>query len=315
MGEGTPDAAARAVPAEPGSAAGSFLLVFVGVVLFSTVEVVTKWIGPAIPPLRLALLRFLIMGLVLLVPGALDLRRRKIRPRRHEAVLALGLGFTGIVLGIGLFHLALIFLQANSGAIIFSANPVFTAFLAPLLLKETLSVRHQAAMGLGLLGVLVFLWERGGFSFHATTGVLLMGGSMAAFALYSIMAKRCMPTYGLWAVTAFSALAGSLMLLPITWALEGRPWGGDGMVWPWARLAYLSLGATTLGYAAYLGGLQRVAVSRGSMLFFLKPVIASLLAYLLLGEASTWTTWTGTALILLALAVGGAPAPRREKTE
>jgi drug/metabolite transporter (DMT)-like permease len=280
--------------------------VLLAVVLFSTIEVVSKAMGPARPALQIAFLRFFLAGLVLL-PFAIRALRRDGKPlKRQDWILYAGLGLIGVTVGIGLYHMAVARLQANQSAILFSGNPVFVAALAPLLLKERIDRRHAGALALGVAGMACFVWDRGGPSLRTVSGVALMVASMVAFALYTVLSKKIVPRHGAIVLTAFASLFGGLILLPLTWAADGPPWRLL-TAWHWLAVGFLAVFATAVAYAAYFHGLRHVKASRGSMIFFAKPVLASVLAWILLREPLGAASILGGILIIsaTAVAIGG----------
>ena len=248
---------------ETGSPAG-YAWVLLGVLLFSTIEVVSKALCPARPALQLAFLRFFLAGLVLLPFALHALHRQGRRLTRQDWLLYGGLGLIGVTAGIGLFHLAIERLPANHAAILFSGNPVFVAAMAPALLHERIGRRHAVALGLALAGTVCFLWDRGHLSTRVASGVTLMISSMAAFALYTVLSKKVVGRHGAIVLTTFVSLLGGLFLLPLTWIQDGPPW--RLMVpWHWLAVGYLAVFTTAIGYAAYFHGLRHVSASRGSM--------------------------------------------------
>jgi drug/metabolite transporter (DMT)-like permease len=70
---------------------------------------------------------------------------------------------------------------------------------------------------------------------------------------------------------------------------------------------YLAIVATGLGYFLYFYGISHVEASLGSMTFFLKPFIAALLAWLVLGETLTAAVLLGGATIIIGIAITVLP--------
>ncbi len=283
------------------------------IILFSTVEVSVKLMGGAIPPLRLASFRFLLTGLILFLPAVLQLRAKKIALSGADLLMLAWLGFVGVTLSLGFFHLALKYVQANVGAIIFSANPVFVALFAPLLLKERLGRRCMAAVALGVAGMLVIaLSHRAGES-DWTIGILLMAGALITFALYSVLSRKHMSRFGAMAIIAFGGLFGGAALLPLSWAIEGQPFVP---IPPAAlgHLLYMAVAATAVAYTLFFFGLVRAGATRGSMFFFLKPVLASLFAYLLLHETMTHGMLVGAALVVGSLGLTVLPGRKTKSS-
>jgi len=277
-----------------------YLALLVGITLFSTVEVAVKLIGPVIPPLRLAFMRFMLTGLILLIPSIRTIRLWVHPPSFRDFGVLILLGVIGVTFSLGLYHLSLHYLQANVGAIVFSANPVFVALFAPFILGERPTWRKTIAVGLGLAGVCVFLWGPGQSSEGWTQGIFFMVGSMISFALYSVLSKKFMPRFGAKVITCFAGLFGGLLILPFSWVMEGAPFVAISMV-TIVKLFYLSGIATVLAYILYFFGMVQVGASKGAMFFFLKPLLASICAYFVLGEQVTPQILIGGVVIMSAL--------------
>ena len=120
------------------------------------------------------------------------------------------------------------------------------------------------------------------------------------FALSICIAKRVVARYGAMVLMGFSSLFGSLVLLPLALA---RTWGTglESLAAAWVPVLYVALAGTALAYFLYYFGLVNTPVQLGSMTFFLKPVLASLLAVLIIGEKVNAFMVTGTGLILAGL--------------
>ena len=283
------------------------LSLLTGIVLFSTIEVASKLMqsGGGIAgrnPFWLAALRFIITGLVLFIPAALSLRGKAFT-RRDAATLA-GLGLLGVTLMSSLYHLSITFLPANVAALVFSCNPVFVVLFAPLVLSEKITVRKIAAAGLCLTGILTLARDR--VSGVSPTGLLLMLVAIIIFALYTVLFKKMTPRYGALPITAFAGLMGGVCILPLALGAEGMPLATYGTA-DWLGITYLALVGTALGYFLFIDGISHVEASIGSMAFFLKPFLAALFAWRVLGEALTVPMLIGGAFILGGMVVALVP--------
>ncbi|MFH0880552.1 MAG: EamA family transporter, partial [Lentisphaerota bacterium] len=285
---------------------GSLLL---AIILFSTIEVTSKMANAGVPPFWLAFIRFFFTGLILLAP-ALNLIRLRARPlTAHDWRILGGLGFIGVSVCLGLYHVAITQMRANVSAVIFSSNPAFVVLFSPWILGERPTRTKMAAVFIGLCGISIFVVNKG-LEIQSFWGLLCLIGSLITFALYTVLCKKYMSRFGAMVITCFAGLLGSLLFLPAAWILEGNPYPAL-LHWPWWTVGYLTVVATALGYLAYFYGLVNVSASHGSMFFFLKPVLASLFAWLLLGEPVTWKIAAGTVLVLSSLVFALLPGPRR----
>lgn len=272
-----------------------------GILLFSSIETVSKLIETGMPPLRTAAVRFL-TGSMVLMPWVLQqIRRRALSLGWRDLQRFLLLGFVGVLLSIGLFHIAVSLTKANVAALVFSCNPAFVILFAPLLLKEKLHPARLLAALCCLAGTAVIAagvrGGQGSVSFH---GTLLMLVSAVLFALFTVLLKKYSVRYGALILIAAGGFFGGLMLVPVSLLVEGAQWAAMPAA-DWGWLIYLSVVATGFAYLFYFYGIGTVGASAGSMSFFLKPFIAALLAWLLLNETLSLVTVAGGLIILAGL--------------
>jgi drug/metabolite transporter (DMT)-like permease len=137
----------------------------------------------------------------------------------------------------------------------------------------------------------------------------------ASFGLSICLSKRVMPKYGAMVVMGFAGLFGSLFLLPFL-AMRFTPDMVSELVKGWQMVLYLSVMGTAVAYGLYYYGIHNTTAQGGSMSFFLKPVLASILAVLIRHEKINAYMVTGTSLILIGLFLAeilpklrGAPKP------
>ena len=183
----------------------------IAVVMFTSFEVVLKFIAGQINPVQLTLCRFSI-GFLFLLPVALHtLRKREQRLDRGSMAYFALLGLIGIALCMPILQLAVLYTSSSMAAVIFSCNPVFVTVLAFLILQEPIKRRHIAALVLEVLGTVVIIspWN----TRLNMTGVALVLLSTLLFSLYGVMGKRKVEQFGSAVVTCFSFLFGSLIVL------------------------------------------------------------------------------------------------------
>lgn len=281
-----------------------FIALIAGVALFSTVEVITKIIGTRVSPWTLVFLRFFITGLVLPALVGRELPRRiAALTRRDYGVLALN-GFISITLALSLFHLALIvFEKASSCAVVFSANPIFVMLLARFINNEPFTRAKAIAVFCGAVGVAFFAGESGAFTMQAVKALTLITLAAIFFALGICISRRVIHRYGVFILMGFSSLFGSLLVLPLAaWSMM-QPGAVAGLIDAWLPVLALVVPGTTVAYGLYYYGLSHCTAFQTSMPFFLKPVLASLLAVVWLGEKINLFMVIGSLCILTGLVI------------
>ncbi len=272
-----------------------------GVGLFSTVEIASKIIGPRVDPIVLTFIRFFFTGLLLILISLPRLRLRAYPFSRRDYGVFLLNGFIGITLALSLFHTSILVLdKAASAAVIFCINPVFVVILARYINQEPWSGRKWIGVFLGATGVFCFAYESGVFSWNSLHGLALMVLAAFLFALSTCFSRRVVARYGALVLMGFSSLAGSLILFPLA-VMRLEMADLSHLIGASVPILYVTLMGTSLAYFLYYYGLLNTSAQRGAMIFFLKPVLASLLAVWILSETINPYMLGGIVLILSAL--------------
>ena len=266
------------------------------VVWGSTYLVATEML-PAERPLLAAAMRALPAGLLLvLVSGRL--------PTGSWWWRSFVLGTLNIGLFFALLFVAAYRLPGGTAATVGAVQPLLVAALALPLLGERLSVVKVAAGVLGVTGV-ALLVLRAGAALDAV-GVLAALAGAASMATGVVLTKRWIGRLGrpapLFAFTAWQLVSGGAVLAVLALAVEGSPprltaENGAGSL-------YLGVVGTALAYALWFRGLERLPVSATSFLGLLSPVSASVLGFVVLGQAYTASQGVGVALVFAAVLLG-----------
>lgn len=140
---------------------------------------------------------------------------------------------------------------------------------------------------------------RGGFGLNASDMLAL--GSAASFGLHTFLARRVGVRVGSLKMNAYSFLAGSIVMIPSMIFFRIPFFALDPADIP--AVLYLSIFVTGLAYLMYFKGLAVVGAGRGSLVYFVKPVLAAVLAYGVLGESLSASAILGAVLILCGIAV------------
>ncbi len=237
------------------------------------------------PPLILLTARFSIAGFLIL--GTAVLCRGSRQPlwqlsfRDTWAFALIGVANNALYLGLGYTGLQTV--SAGLGGLIVSANPVFTAILAALLLGEQLTWRKMVGLFLGIVGVSFIVWHRMSVGTDSLHGILFTLASLGSIVAGTILFKLLAPKGSLWIGNGVQNLAAGIALLPFAFTLADA-----GDIVPnlklWGAFAFLTLGGSILAYVLWFHLLKVCGATAASAYHFLMPPLGMLFAWAILGE-------------------------------
>ncbi len=283
----------------------SHLFCFLTILVWGTLEVSGKLLSSDVTPYAITAWRFLIGGL-LLSPFAFKHDPAHPTPG-FKGFLHLGfLGFFNVCLSMLILQLSVYYGKASLTAIILSINPLFVAMFASLLLKEKMKPLDGLALFAGILGIIVLVFGEVemdlGVYLNLPLGVGLAISAALTFGLYTVLTKSAVAKYGNIKANSISFLLGSICLFIYNFAT-----GKDALIrltWPnIAVTAYMGIFITGIAYLLYFEGMRHIGASKASMYFFLKPMFATILAWLLLKESLGFVQFLAVLLIVLAMLI------------
>lgn len=287
----------------------AYLAVFLGVCGHASSEFVSVLSGVKGP--ELSVWRFLLGGsglvvLALLFPSTRDL----LTPLKSDGIRLLCLAGIGVSLGYLMFHWSLDFATVPQVATIVTTIPIFVGLVNLWVNKQPFTTAKIitgtcAVIGVALLITDGYLAKLAGAS-RNLIGVFMAMGCAALVAAYTVIVRPIIARHGALRITAITMFLGGLGL----WFVVGLFWD----IWvnpatlfdrtPNQALALITIALfnTTITQFLWIGGLAAVPdITRGSYLFFLKPVIAACLAVAFLSQALS--SWQILAIAVICLSV------------
>ena len=277
----------------------AYLAVLLGVVGHASSEfvaVLSQVSGPELSVWRFLLGGLGLIGLALLFPSS----RNILEPFKTESLRLVCLSALGITLGYLLFHWSLDYATVPQVATMVTTIPIFVGLVNMFLNKQLFS-RIKLVTGLcAMLGVALlitdgYLSQLSG-SGQSLIGVLMALGCAATVAAYSVAVRPVIAQFGALRITAITMSIGAVGLwfvVGVVWHIWVNPFSlFDRPAEQVAALLTLAVWNTTITQFFWIGGLAAVPdITRGSYLFFFKPVIATLLAIIFLSQSITgWQT-------------------------
>lgn len=296
-----------ALPASAPSAVYSMpLLIAAFCVLWSSAFAVAKVALTDCPPLLLLMARFLLAGTIILGVAALQSGRWHLA-RRDILILSL-LGIANNSIYLGLNYVGMQSISAGLSALIVSANPVVTAVLAAIFLREQMTWRKVAGLLLGIGGVAFVIEGRTVSGIDSPTGVAFTIAALLSLVGGTILFKRLSPNGGLWIGNGVQNLAAGLALAPFALSIE--PVGDIVPSWRlFIALAYLVLLVSVFCFLLWFQLLTMVGATAASAYHFLMPPLGMLFGWLLLGEHIAWPDLVGILPIALGIYLVTRAAP------
>jgi drug/metabolite transporter (DMT)-like permease len=279
----------------------AYLLLTASMALVGSYVALSKPLVAATGVVMLAFLRFAIAAVAMLPWTLPRVEELPLTRREH------GLFFLMSFLGNFLFSLFMLNgiarTTATAAGVIMATLPAVVAIGSWLFLRETLSRRLLAAIGLSIGGIALLQFARsdGASPLGATlAGNALVFGAVVCEASYVIIGKRLAATRSPLRVSALINLWGLALIAPL--GLWQWPQFDPTSLSPplWTLLVFYSLAASLFAVWLWMTGLRHVPAHHAGVFTVALPITATLVGVAFLGEA-----FTPLHAAALLLAIGG----------
>lgn len=255
------------------------------VIIFSSMEVASKPLMGVIDPFLLTFYRFVIGFAVLAVFQISTKRVSEIKALSKKDIIHLaGLGFLNITFSMTMLQLAIKNTTPATAAVVFSSNPLFVLGFSHILNIEKLSMKKLAGFLVGMIGVVIIALNKG---LSLDLGIVYAVLGAVSFALYTVLGKKYSNGISPITVNTVSFASGlifSLIILLIQ---------GNSLVIPHEIIAdkqylasflYIGIVVSGISYIVFFNMLKILSASSASLVFFLKPAVATLFSIMFYGE-------------------------------
>jgi drug/metabolite transporter (DMT)-like permease len=267
------------------------------VLLWSTGFIGAKLGLPYAEPATFLLLRFLVV-LAILLPLCWLSGAHWPAPQGIFHMVVAGALLQDGYLG-GVFAAMHLGMPAGMSALVTGLQPVVTAAIGGSLLGERTGSRQWAGLALGLLGVVLVVWDRIAVERLGFVAVMFAVLALASISLGTVWQKRHGSGVDLRTGAAIQFIAAAALLAPFAYLFESREvqWSGEFVFALGWLVLVLSLGAIFL----LLFLIRHGAATRVASLFYLVPPTTALIAWPLFGETYTPAAALGMGLGMLAV--------------
>jgi drug/metabolite transporter (DMT)-like permease len=237
--------------------------------------------------------------------------RHRFRVDRRELLFLIAFGIAGVAFVQWLYFVALEHLPVGIALLIQFTAPLIVALFARFVYREHIRKRIWFSLVLCTTGlsVVVEIWSGVSFS---TLGITAAFGAAFALAAYILMAERerrhrdpaSLSFYGFLFAALFWAVVQPLWRFP--WhalddsvSLQGRLSEHAAPVW--VLVGFVVVVGTMITFSLLTGALRHVPATRASIVATLEPVVATVVAWIWLGESFGFAQLVGGGIVLAGI--------------
>lgn len=278
----------------------ALLAALFSVVVWGGSFIATKVAIAEIAPATLIFVRFA-MGVVVLALTALA-RRELVRVGRRELMSFALLGFLGVTFHQWLQATGLKTAHASTTGWIVASIPIFMALLGRAFLGERLGGRRWAGIALAALGVMLVIGKGSlGALFAGRTAVVgdyLVLASAPNWAVFSVLSRDGLKHHPAARMMFYVMALGWAFTTPLLLAGPGLGELAGLSSRGWIAVLFLGVICSGFAYVFWYDALKRLPAARVGALIYLEPLVAVVVARLVLGEPILPATLAGGGLIL-----------------
>ena len=282
---------------------GTYLLLVLVVIIWSSYPTVVKVALRDMPPFTLAALRCLLASALLLGLVAREGAGAGGPITRTDLPPLLVLGLAGIAGSTGTYYLAVALTSASNAVILTATTPVFVAVGGHLFFGERLGRRQWTGVACSAAGVLLTVTRGELRLFEAPPrlgdGLALVG--QIGWAAYTLYGKRVLARLSPRVATAAAYLIGTAVLIPLAIVVAPAfPPARFGSLPAWSVVVFQGV-LGTLSHVWYYRGVKSVGPAVTAMFMNLQPLLGVALATVVLRESVNAAQGLGACAILVGV--------------
>jgi drug/metabolite transporter (DMT)-like permease len=249
-----------------------------------------------------------LVGLVLIL---LVTAPERLRVRRRELPYLALFGIGGLAFVQWFYFLALHRLEVGIALLIEYLAPLLVALCARFAFHEAVRRRIWLALALALagLGLIVDVFHGGSLS---TTGIIFALAAAVTYALYILLAEHAVGDRD-----PVSLLAWGFGFAAVFWAIIAPWWSfpahrvgadvsllghlGAHHLPVWALMTWMIVPGTIIPFFLLVSALRHLSATRVAIIAMVEPVVATIVAWVWLGESLSALQLAGAAIVLAAI--------------
>ncbi len=297
-----PDTPATKPGGTPAGTAGFFSFATVAalftVLMWGGSSMATKLGTGSMDGFTLALLRIIVAGPFALL--LIAVMRLRLPLHAGDRLYFIVIAVAGMTLAPLLFTLGVQYTTAGHAAAASASTSIFTGLIDAGARRRWPRLRWWIGIAIAFSGALILIGEAIGPGATDATwqGDLLVISAAIAGSTGFYLGSRLSMHYGAPAVTLWTVVAASVLLLPILFITTSFAELSEITVLNWAVVFYLAAGASVFATIAWYFALTRGGIGRMAVWQFALPIVGVALAAIILGEPVTLLLVVSVAVIL-----------------
>lgn len=226
--------------------------------------------------------------------------------RHHTMLFAAGFFFAG---DLAVWHWSILLTSVANTTLLANLAPIFVTAVAWFVFRESPRRLFLAGLAASISGTLLLIGANFGSDNRALLGDALGVITAMFYAAYQLSVSRLRANVPTASVMALSSTIMAILLLPIAWISGERilPLTDAG----WLKLIGIALFAQVIGQSLIAWAMAHLTATFSSVGLLLQPVMATLFAWILLGETVGPLQFAGGALVLLGILLARQASVRR----
>lgn len=222
-------------------------------------------------------------------------------------LFAAGFFFAG---DLAVWHWSIVLTSVANAVLLANLAPIFVTLAAWLLWRRKPRLMFLAGLAAALAGVILMV----GGDFSNTSSRALLGDGLGVvtamfYAAYQLTVTRLRGSVGTARIMAVSSMVTAAFLLPMAW-LSGEVFF-PATAMGWFKVFGLALISQVAGQSLIAYAMAHLPATLSSVGLLLQPVMASLFAWILLGETLGAAGFAGAVLVLAGIRIATQAESRK----
>jgi drug/metabolite transporter (DMT)-like permease len=252
-------------------------------------------------PLATGFWRVALALIPLLIVSAIKRQPQDARPQNLADCAMLALPGVFLAADLILWHVALHITSVANATLLANLAPVFVTLIGWLFLKSRVSGMFLLGLAAAMAGIVTLKGGVAALGNGDLRGDGLATAAAVFYAGYILVIGRLRNRFDTLLIMTWSTACAAICILPIALFFEGNLL--PSTIFGWSMVIGLAFISHAGGQVAITYALAYLPAAFSSLTLLLQPVVAAILAWMLLGEAITVLQAVGGAIVLAGILI------------